>query len=442
MSDDVPQGWIACTLGDVVKVQNGFAFPSNQFQKRGVPVIRQSNLNGTKVSLGKCAYLDPKWLKTKPDFVLSKNDVLIGMSGSVGKLCIYDLSQPALQNQRTGKIVPRSIEFVEWRFVWEYLKTVEQQLLKKGKGMGVLNVSGGDIESLPFRLAPLNEQRRIVAKLEKLMSRVDLAQARLAMILRTLHRFRRSLLKAGFKRQSEKNLKRLDEIFSVQTGGTPDRKNPEFFNEGAIPWVKTGEVRNRDIYQSEEFITEEGLNKSNAKMFPPGTLLIAMYGEGKTRGQVGRLRIQAATNQACAALVNPKLSDTSNQYVFLFLLSQYHKIRAEAVGGNQPNLNLSMIKSWEVPFPSLAEQQEIVSRVETLFKAADALEARYLKAKAHVDKLTQSILAKAFRGELVHQDPNDEPASVLLARISQVGAQSERKPKRARNQAAPAASLK
>src|SRR5439155_22221246 len=185
------------TLGDVVRLQNGYAFPSKQFQTSGVPVIRQSNLAGDRVSLEKCVYLAPNWLEEKPDFILRKNDVLIGMSGSIGKLCIYDLDEPALQNQRTGRIVPRSTEFVDWRFVWEFLKTVERQLLEKGKGMGVLNVSAGDIESLPFNLAPLGEQRRMVAKLEKLLGKVDACQERLAKIPVLLKRFRQSVLAAA-----------------------------------------------------------------------------------------------------------------------------------------------------------------------------------------------------------------------------------------------------
>lgn len=152
MTDDLPKGWTACSLGSIITVQNGFAFPSRDFTSNGVPLIRQSNLTGSRVSFDKCVYLDPKWLKSKPDFILQKNDVLIGMSGSIGKLCIYDREELALQNQRTGKMVVHSKEHVEWRYVWEYLKTVESVLKGKGKGLGVLNVSAADIESLPFKL--------------------------------------------------------------------------------------------------------------------------------------------------------------------------------------------------------------------------------------------------------------------------------------------------
>jgi type I restriction enzyme, S subunit len=193
----LPKGWIDCALGEVISVRNGYAFPSKSFRTIGVPLIRQSNLAGNKVSLDKCVYLDQEWLEERADFVLHKNDILIGMSGSLGKLCIYDLDQPALQNQRTGRITLPSEELIDWRYILEFLKTVEAQLLEKGKGLGVLNVSATDIESLPFRLAPFGEQRRIVAKLEKLLEKVDDCRKRLERIPTILKRFRQSVLAAA-----------------------------------------------------------------------------------------------------------------------------------------------------------------------------------------------------------------------------------------------------
>lgn len=137
----------------------------------------------------------------------------------------------------------------------------------------------------------------------------------------------------------------------------------------------TGEVQNCDIWKAEQHITPLAVEETNAKVFPAGTLLIAMYGEGKTRGQIGRLRIEAATNQASAALVNPMLPVTTNEYVFYFALSEYHRMRAEAVGGNQPNLSLGIIKEWEVNLPPLDEQAEIVKRIEAMFALAERIEA-------------------------------------------------------------------
>ena len=143
---------------------------------------------------------------------------------------------------------------------------------------------------------------------------------------------------------------------------------------------------------------------------------MAMYGEGKTRGQVTELRIEASCNQACAAItVNEEIA--KKEFIKIRLKENYEEIRKQAVGGNQPNLNLNKVKEIKVKLPSMEEQTEVIRRVEQLFTFADQLEAKVKTAQARIDQLTQSILAKAFRGELVPQDPNDEPASVLLERI-------------------------
>ena len=143
---------------------------------------------------------------------------------------------------------------------------------------------------------------------------------------------------------------------------------------------------------------------------------MAMYGEGKTRGQVTELKIAAACNQACAAITVDE-SLAIKGFVKIRLKENYEGIRQQAVGGTQPNLNLKKVREITIRLPSLVEQVEIVRRVEQLFAFADQLEAKVAAAKNRIDHLTQSILAKAFRGELVPQDPNDEPASVLLERI-------------------------
>lgn len=158
--------------------------------------------------------------------------------------------------------------------------------------------------------------------------------------------------------------------------------------------------------------------------------MIAMYGEGKTRGQVTELGIHATINQACAA-IRITSDKTHPKFVKLALKARYNEMRDMAEGGNQPNLNLQKVKNFAIPLPSLEEQSEIVRRVEKLFAFADRLEERLSQAQAAVQKLTPALLAKAFRGELVPQDPNDEPASELLKRLQESRTESA-KPSRAR----------
>lgn len=144
--------------------------------------------------------------------------------------------------------------------------------------------------------------------------------------------------------------------------------------------------------------------------------MLAMIGQGKTRGQPAILDIEACHNQNTAAIrVHPDYC--SSEYLYYYLYERYEETRRVGSGNNQQALNKKAVQSLPFPLPPLAEQTEIVRRVEQLFAFADQLEAKVKNAKARIDRLTQSILAKAFRGELVPQDPSDEPACELLARI-------------------------
>jgi type I restriction enzyme S subunit len=284
------------------------------------------------------------------------------------------------------------------------------------------------LKTFPIPLPPLAEQKRIVGKLDTLFSSLENTKTRLAKIPQLLKNFRQAVLTqavTGKLTEEWREGKELEgwkdtfvgEIFDVKTGATPKRGTTSYYHNAKIPWLKSGQVKNELIYEAEEFITEIAIKETNAQVFPKDTLLIAMYGEGKTRGQVGWMKIEAASNQAIAALVNTTLDKDTRAYVFYYCLSQYNEIRAKAEGGNQPNLNLSKIKNWEIRIPPLQEQKEIVRRVESLFAKADKIEQQYQSLKQKTDTLPQSMLAKAFKGELVEQLESDGDASELLEEI-------------------------
>jgi type I restriction enzyme S subunit len=151
----------------------------------------------------------------------------------------------------------------------------------------------------------------------------------------------------------------VGEIARLSSGGTPSRSKPEFWEGGTIPWVKTGEVTNSLITTAGESITDVGLAGSSAKIFPAGTLLMAMYGQGKTRGQVGILGMDAATNQACVAFFpEPEIL---TDYLFYLFQARYREVRAFGHGANQPNLSAEIIKGINIAYPKdVDEQEEIV----------------------------------------------------------------------------------
>lgn len=160
------------------------------------------------------------------------------------------------------------------------------------------------------------------------------------------------MLPEGWKRV------RLGEIAQISSGGTPDRSQASYWG-GKIAWVTTGEIQFNTITDTAEKITAEGLKNSSAKLYPAGTLLMAMYGQGKTRGQVAKLAIEAATNQACAAI---RLSgDGDLEYVYQCLASHYDAIRELGNTGTQQNLNAALVKGIEFPLPPKPEQLRIAA---------------------------------------------------------------------------------
>lgn len=181
----------------------------------------------------------------------------------------------------------------------------------------------------------------------------------------------------------------LGSIFGTSSGGTPDRTKPEYWN-GSIPWITTSLVDFNIITDADEFITEEGLNSSSAKVFPQNTILMAMYGQGKTRGQVAMLGVKAATNQACAAILPRK--DIDPRFVFLSLGSRYEELRRLSNSGGQENLSQGLIQKLQFSYPNdQIEQQRIANFLTSLDDLISAHTQKLETLKAHKKGLIQQL---------------------------------------------------
>jgi len=219
----------------------------------------------------------------------------------------------------------------------------------------------------------------------------------------------------------------IGQCFYVGVGATPSRKEPEYWN-GEIPWVSSGEVRFVEITNTKELISRSGLNNSSTQINPIGSVLLGMIGEGKTRGQVAILGIEAANNQNCAAIWVPE-TDIPPEYVYYWLWSRYEETRRGSSGNNQPALNKSIVEKIPFPLPSLNELNVIIGLVSTSLSQIEDQEAAIKYSLKQSAAQRKNILKAAFSGQLVPQDPNDEPASVLLERIRAERATQEKAPK-------------
>lgn len=181
--------------------------------------------------------------------------------------------------------------------------------------------------------------------------------------------------------------------------------------------MSSGEVQFCRIKETRESISEDGLNNSSTHLNPKGSVLLGMIGEGKTRGQVAILDIEACNNQNCAAIL-VSLTPILPMYVYYWLWSRYEITRRGSSGNNQPALNKSRVQGIPLALPPLEEQQVIQDEVDRRMSVIDASERQISDSLHRARGLRQAILKRAFEGRLVPQDPHDEPASRLVKRLT------------------------
>ncbi len=232
-------------------------------------------------------------------------------------------------------------------------------------GAAIPHIYFKDYGKCKIDVPPLSEQQRIVSELDLLSSIIEKKKAQLKEYDQLAQSIFYDMFGDPVTNEKGWEVKTLGEIGTIGTGATPNRKKEDLYYGGDINWVKTTEVHNCEIINTEETITQLAIEETNCKIYPPNTLLMAMYGQGKTRGQIAKLKIRAATNQACAAIMlDEKVSNLD--FIYTLLLIKYEDIRAMAQGGNQANLNMKLVGSIPIIIPSLELQNQFASKIEAI----------------------------------------------------------------------------
>ncbi len=325
------------------------------------------------------------------DFIFDEPLVLLaedgGHFGNPEKTIAYIAEGKYWVNNHAHVLKPK--DGLDLKFLCRVLENYDVSPFIKGATRAKL--TKGDAFTIPIPFPSFAEQKRIAAILDK----ADSLRRKNQQAIQLADQFLRAVFldMFGDPVTNPKGWQKepLANHFKIGTGGTPSRAIQENYG-GNIPWVKTTEVCGRLILETGEALTERGLADSNCKVYPIGSLIIAMYGQGKTRGQCGILGLEASTNQACAVLEPSETLEMN--FVYQYIKYSYDQLRELSRGGNQPNLNLSLVKSFEVMIPDKKLQihfSNIFLRVQEILKQSNDFKD---------DNLFNSLSQKAFAGEL------------------------------------------
>lgn len=328
-------------------------------------------------------------------FLVEGEALIVGRKGSAGEV-----------TRISGKFWPSDVTYyifgndqVNIDYLFYFFKSVNLTQFARGVKPGI---NRNDVYGLEIPLPPLDEQKKIMKMLDEKMGKITEAKRLRAETLadteKILSQTLREIFEEGKKKGWEEKSFDDKEILKMTSGGTPSRANDDFYN-GDILWLKSGELRdNMNITESEEKISKEAVKNSSTKIFPKGTVLFAMY--GATAGKIGILGVDASTNQAVAGMI-PVVEKLNNKFLYYFLMKKREEIIAQAWGGAQPNLSQTILKTFSIPLPPLAEQQKIVAKLSELSEKIKTLREVQASQLEDLKKLEKAYLREAFRGELI-----------------------------------------
>ncbi|MBC4004379.1 restriction endonuclease subunit S [Morganella morganii] len=487
---ELPTGWEWSSIQNLCLLENGDRsknYPNKStLTETGIPFVNAGHLLNGKIDEKEMTFIKKSHFETLRSGKFLPGDILFCLRGSLGKSALVENVSGAIAS---SLVIVRVYPLVNNKYVHFYFDSpVSYQFIKKyDNGTAQPNLAANDLARFLIPVPPVDEQIRILVKIDNLMSLCDqleqqslssldahqqLVETLLATLtdsqnakelaknwarisqyfdtlftteasidalkqtilqlavmgklvpqdpndepaselLKRIEQEKAELVKQGkIKKQKplppvsdeEKPFElpqgwewcRIIEIAQVGTGATPSRDNPDYWETPEFNWVTSGETSLPFIFNTAEKISGKAVKETNVSIYSPGTLIIAMYGQGKTRGQITELCISAGTNQACAAIQLFNTNEYHRCYIKLFFEKSYKDLRELAAGGAQPNLNLAKVSNTLVPIPPLSEQIKITCKVEELIKVCDTLKSRLQSAqqtRLHLaDALTDAAL--------------------------------------------------
>lgn len=431
---EVPRNWIWVTLKTISNgTRRGIEpsqYPNEIFELYSIPSFASNEpeiLTGEEINSN-------KQLVEEDDVLICKINPRINRVWKVNKYSKY---------RQIGStewiVIPNNKKLNAKYLMYLFRSPYFRSLLTanvSGVGGSLTRARPKDVEKYPVALPPLNEQKRIADKVEGLLDKINQAKQLIEEAKETFELRRAAILDEAFrgeltKKWREENVGkenakelvyrinsskldnvevkpfeipdtwewcRLGDLFHVQVGSTPSRKEYQFWDNGELPWVSSGEVAFRHIFETKEKVTSMAVEKARLKLVPKGSVLFGMIGEGKTRGQVAILEIDAYHNQNVASIWVSQ-TEMDSYYVYYWLLSQYTKNRQNSSGNNQPAYNKARVQDLLIPIAPISEQKEILRIISRQFTIETEINNK-LDLLSTLEGMKQAVLRDAFTGQL------------------------------------------
>ena len=426
-SNDLPRGWVRTTLEEISEIILGQSPPSSTYNTdgKGLPFYQG------KLEFGKLYPTPRKWC-TAPKKIAEKGDVFISIRAPVGptNLC------PEKSAVGRGLAAIRGLGGIQSFFILYLIRRFENEIANKGTGTTFNAITGNQLKNFEIPVPPLAEQRRIVAKLDTLFTQLDAAVDSLKQTQTQLQRYRRSILKAAFDGELTRKWREgySDELEPMSVS---EISTLEGLPELPHGWVWTtlegiSEIILGQSPPSSTYNTDgEGLpfyqgKLEFGKLYPTPRKWctkpkkIAKRGDVfiSIRAPVGPTNLCPEKSAVGRGLAAIRGLHGIQPFFILYLLRRFeNEIASRGTGTTFEAITGNQLKTFEIPLPSLAEQEQIVSELERHLLVADEVEATITSELRRAERLRQAILKQAFSGKLVPQDSNDEPVEILLARI-------------------------
>ncbi|GHV63437.1 hypothetical protein AGMMS49587_13470 [Spirochaetia bacterium] len=380
------QKWEMVRLGDVCEFQSGL-WKSEKEPLKTIKILRNTNFSKDgRLNLSDIAE-HPVEIRQLESRLLKYGDIILEKSGGgptqpVGRVVIFNINDGEYSYSNFTARIRIKDERIDAFYLWRclhylYKEGATENLQKQTSG--IRNLDNTAYQNLEIPLPSLEAQRKILMEIEGYQKVIDGARQVV------------DNWKPHIEVDPEWPMVKLGDVCRIKSGGTPSRDTADYWN-GDIPWIKTGQINFNRIFNAEEFITKKGLENSSATMIDGGTILMAMYGQGVTRGKVAILEINAAINQACAAITR-KSDDINNDFLFYMLSSKYEYLRqiSEARGGNQSNLNAQVIRDITIALPPTEVQREIVTKIEAEQKVVDGCRELMIEYMEKIKRVVDGV---------------------------------------------------